>query len=118
MRTPEGRECPFYYIDTYRRASARELCHLLSGKPDAALWTSDLCCTCPVPDIKRANQCQDMILTAHIGKRSLRFWEKPRMLIEANCTRSGQLVDNPMVGCGLCHTPLTFVVSEEEPHDE
>lgn len=114
MRTPEGRECPFYYADTYRRASAREHCHLLTGRPDAARWTSDLCRTCGVPDIKQANRCRDMVLQAHIGKRAWRFWETPRMLISATCVRSGVRVENPMVGCGLCHGSLTFVVGKEE----
>jgi hypothetical protein len=119
MRTPDGRECPFYYADSHRRAGTRETCHLLAAKPDAAAnWTSDLCFGCPVPDIKRANRCADMVLEARIGTPGWRFWEKPRMLIDATCVRSRGRVENPMVGCGLCHGSLTFIVAEEESHDD
>jgi hypothetical protein len=118
MRTPDGRECPFYYADTHRRAGTREHCHLLAASPDAAIWTSDFCLSCPVPDIKRANQCPDMTLQGHIRGKGWRFWRKPRMEIDATCIKSRGRVDNPMVGCGLCHASLTFVLAEEESNDE
>lgn len=38
------------------------------------------------------------------------------MHIWATCTRSGAVVEDPYRGCGLCHTPLTFVVGPE-PED-
>lgn len=112
MRTPAGQACPFYYADTHRRASVQEVCHLLDGTPEAATWTSDLCRTCPVPEIKRANRCTHMVLHPKIGKRRWRFWESPRMLIRATCTKSGGPVKDPKVGCGQCHTSLTFIVRE------
>ncbi len=118
MRTPDGRECPFYYADAHRRAGMREYCHLVATKPDAAVWTSEICFTCPVPDIKRANHCPDMILQGRIGGKGWRFWQKSRMLIDATCTKSRSRVENPMVGCGRCHGSLTFVVAEEESDDE
>lgn len=71
-----------------------------------------LCQTCPVPDIRRANGCTYMILHARLGKRGWRFWEAERMLIEATCTRSHTVVENPYVGCGQCHNTITFVVKE------
>ncbi len=113
MRTPDGRECPYYYGGYYRRAAAKAVCHLLDGQPDARHWTPALCATCPVPDIRRANGCASMILHAHIGKGGWRFWEGDRMRVHATCTRSKAAVQNPYVGCGLCHENITFVVGAE-----
>ncbi|MBN1248061.1 MAG: hypothetical protein JXC32_10420 [Anaerolineae bacterium] len=113
MLTPDGRECPYYYVDAHRRSQVREVCHLLDGSPDAAAWHSDLCARCPVPEIKQANRCETMVLHARIGRRGWRFWEPQRMLIRATCTKSGGVVSDPMVGCGQCHAPISFVVYQE-----
>ncbi len=122
MQTPDGCECPYYYLNAHRTTRVHELCHLLEGTADAAHWESQLCSSCEVPDIKMANRCQNMVLHARIGRRPGRFWEHKRMLIYATCLRSGGVVRDPMVGCGQCHVPLTFVVCEdpgtEEPKEE
>ncbi len=113
MRTPDGRECPYYYSGYHRQTTSKAVCHLLDGKPDAQRWSPALCATCIVPDIRRANACPTMVLHARIGKRGWRFWEKERMLIHATCTRSGGAVEDPYVGCGQCHSNFTFVVGED-----
>ena len=112
MQTPDGRECPYYYLNAHRTTIEHERCNLLAGTADAAGWTSQLCATCIVPRIKAANKCENMVLHARIGRRPGRFWERKRVLVRATCLRSGGEVKDPMVGCGLCHTPLTFVVYE------
>lgn len=112
MRTPEGRECPYYYADIQRWHTGREDCRLLENRPEAAEWTSALCATCPTPDIRRANACPNMQLHARLRRRPLRFWEAPRMHITASCTKSGGAVTNPYTGCGLCHEQLTFIIEE------
>ncbi len=114
MQLPDGRECPYYYQHLQRWHTGKAECRLLAGAPDARRWTDALCRTCPVPDIRRANACPTLTLHARIARPSLRFWEKPHMRIEAACTRSGGPVKDPYVGCGLCHSGLTFVVAEEE----
>jgi hypothetical protein len=58
-----------------------------------------------------------MVLHAHIGKGGWRFWEGSRMRIHATCTRSKGIVQDPYVGCGLCHENITFVVSPEADED-
>lgn len=113
MRVPDGRECPYYDGGYYRRAAAKERCHLLDGKPDARHWASVLCRHCRAPDIHRANGCATMILHARVGGVGWRFWEIRRMHIWATCTRSGAVVEDPFRGCGLCHSSLTFVVGPE-----
>ena len=113
MRTPDGRECPYFYANYHRRTVSQEVCRLLEGEPDALRWTSALCVTCPVPNIRRANGCQNMVLHVRIGKRRWRFWEGERMLVWATCTRSGGPVKDPLTGCGQCHAPITFVVADE-----
>lgn len=116
MRTPDGRECPYYYADVQRWHTGREECRLLEGQTDAAQWTSDLCATCPVPNIHRANACPNMKLHARtrgrIRGRIWRFWEKPGMVITASCSKSGGPVANPYIGCGQCHEELTFITQK------
>ncbi len=112
MQTPDGRECPYYYLDAHRRSPMREGCHLLEDAGRADGWSSALCRTCEVPEIKRANQCPHMVLRPRIGRR--RFWEPRSVLIEASCVKREGAVRDPMVGCGLCHAPLDFVVYQDE----
>lgn len=113
MRTPDGRECPYFYAGYHRQVTAKAVCNLLDGKPDAQRWSPDFCATCPVPDIRRANACRNMVLDARVGKSGWRFWEKERMLVRATCTRTGTTVADPYVGCGQCHGSLTFVVGKD-----
>ncbi len=114
MRTPDGRECPYYAEGYYRRIAEKAVCHLLEGQPDARHWTPALCATCRVPDIRRANECPTLILRLHIGRGGWRFWEGKRIHIQATCSRSQRGVPNPYVGCGLCHANITFVVGPQE----
>jgi hypothetical protein len=130
MQTPYGQACPFYYVNAHRRTTAREQCHLLDGTEDAHNWTSELCRTCPVPEIRRVNRCPNMKLHAGIGRRGkiaravarLQFWRPReqwgRMVVRTTCTESGGAVSDPYVGCGRCHAPLELVVSEVTTHTE
>lgn len=113
MITPYGQDCPYYYADAHRKPLVREFCHLMDGSPDQRQWTSRLCQDCPVPEIKRANRCETMVLHATIGRSRWRFWSPPHMIISATCTRSGGIVQDPRLGCGLCHAPLAFIVRED-----
>lgn len=116
MRTPDGRECPYYYADVQRWRVGPDECRLLAGTPDADRWTATLCATCPVPEVRHANACPNLTLQAHLGRRGWRFWER-RVLVSATCTRTGGLVTDLYRGCGHCHEPLSFVVAEAQPPD-
>ena len=119
MRIPDGRECPYYYVDTRRwREGKEELCRLLAGTDDAARWTSELCRRCPVPDIRRANACPNMQLHARIRRPRWQFWKPLRIVVRATCTKSKGPVKDPYVGCGQCHGAIEFVVADEENLDE
>jgi hypothetical protein len=109
MKTPFGAECPYFFGDYYRGRS-REECRLL---PPAALnrWTSDLCRSCPVPGINRANACPNLSLSAQISSSFLGLGK--RMKISAYCTLSKTDVREPEVGCGQCH-PLPPEFLEEK----
>jgi len=76
-------------------------------------WTSALCATCAVPDIKRVNGCPFMRLHIFIGKPWWRFWGKESIQLYADCERSHKVVENPYVGCGECHPPMQFVVGQD-----
>ena len=110
MRTPDGKDCPYYYVHAHRRVTETALCHLLAGQADAQRWNTTFCVTCPVPAIKKANGCDNLRLHARIGKRKWHFWEKEHILIHATCSQVEGEVKNPYVGCGHCHSPIEFVV--------
>jgi hypothetical protein len=104
MRTPAGIECPYFYGDYYR-GKKNEECRLLGKQPAPQNWTPDLCTTCPVPSIKRANACEYMELTLVIKRRLGIF--KRYIQVSAYCHKAKDVVKEPHVGCGICH-PLDF----------
>ncbi len=105
MRTPAGSECPYFYGD-YHRGRNREECRLIGDAPPPNHWRRDLCKTCPVPNIVRANACKNMILQAEVGRVLLGL--KRLVKVKAYCTLSGKDVAEPEIGCGKCH-PLPSI---------
>jgi len=91
--------CDFYFEDHFRGRDVQE-CRLLARNPIRQAWEIGLCRTCPVPRVQQANRCPNMIVEARIESRLLRR----RVVITAFCTRAMHEVDEPMVGCGLCHS--------------
>lgn len=109
MKTPAGRECPHFYGDYYRGRNVEE-CRLLQAQEQN--WTRDLCNTCPMPDIARANSCQHMNLKVVVARPITAFFQR-RAQVSAFCEKSKRDVLEPQVGCGECHTlPFTFEVKE------
>lgn len=100
MRTPAGRECPYFYGD-YRRGRSQEECRLLDANPEGGQWRPGLCANCPVPDIARANACPHMRLKGRVGSRWLGFIQQVE--VTAYCRKSAQEVAEPEIGCGQCH---------------
>jgi hypothetical protein len=98
MRTPAGTECRFYYEDFNRGRTIQE-CRLIASNPDSRAWRPNLCQTCPVPAIERANGCSNMALEAWVGRRWLVL---PQVRVRAFCSLTQQEVAEPMVGCGHC----------------
>jgi hypothetical protein len=110
MRTPAGTECKFFFGDYYRGRN-REVCRLIGDTPPPRHWSPELCQTCPVPGIFRANACEHMRLS---GKVTPGFViTKRRVHIKAFCNKSNQVVDKPHIGCDICH-PLTIQISKPE----
>lgn len=107
MKTPAGSECPYFYGDYFRGRNIEE-CRLL--KTAGQEWTRDLCKSCPVPEISRANACQFMQLRAKVG-RPLSSAFLRRVQVQAFCEKSQKNVSEPQIGCGECHTlPFKFEV--------
>lgn len=100
MRTPAGRECPYFYGD-YRRGRTHEECRLLDANPDGGRWRPALCHSCPVPGIAMANACPHMALRARVSRRWLGFIEQVE--VTAHCRRMNSSVAEPEIGCGHCH---------------
>jgi hypothetical protein len=98
--TPAGNECRYYYED-YLRGRERQECRLLAQNPSSEPWRPELCASCPVPDILRANACPNLILEARVDRRWLGL--KRRVAVSAVCSKYLVSVDQPAVGCGHCH---------------
>jgi len=115
MRTPAGTECPYYYEDFYRGRSKQE-CRLINRNPRSEPWNARLCARCPVPAIRRANACPNMVLEAQVSRRWLGLVR--RVAVYAVCTEHHVEIEDPYVGCGHCHTQaptiLDATVTEEE----
>jgi hypothetical protein len=106
MRTPAGTECKFFFGDYYRGRN-RESCQLIGDALPPRHWTRELCKNCPVPGILRANACEYMRLTARVSPGILRL--NRHVKIQAYCRQSDRNVDEPHVGCGICHPlPIDF----------
>jgi hypothetical protein len=109
MKTPAGRECAHFHGDYFRGRNLEE-CRLL--KAQGQLWTPDLCRTCLVPEIARANSCQHMKLKLTIGRPFIAMFQR-RTQVDAFCEKSQRFVSEPHVGCGECHAlPFKFEVKE------
>jgi hypothetical protein len=109
MKTPAGRECQYFHGDYFRGRNLEE-CRLL--KAQGQLWTPDLCKTCPVPEIARANSCQYMKLRLTIARPFTAMFQR-RVQVTAFCEKSGRDVNEPQIGCGECHVlPFKFKVKE------
>ncbi|HLF88364.1 MAG TPA: hypothetical protein VI451_05420 [Anaerolineales bacterium] len=109
MRTPAGTECPHFYGD-YFRGRNREECRLLQRTAPDQTWTPDLCATCPVPDIVRANACEHQQLNARIH-RSFPFLRRS-VRVNPYCTKCACAVADPHIGCGQCHGDIEFLLGE------
>ena len=100
MQTPFGKECRYFYGD-YIRGKNHEECRLLENIASDQKWSSKLCKSCPVPAIILANACQSMVLKGNVSSGFLGFGRS--MKITAFCEKSKSQVNEPHIGCGLCH---------------
>jgi hypothetical protein len=107
MKTPAGNECTHFYGDYFRGRNVEE-CRLL--KAAGQRWSSDLCRTCPVPGIARANACEFLKLKATVGRPIAAVFQR-RVQVSAFCEKSKKDVSEPHVGCGECHSlPFKFEI--------
>lgn len=100
MRTPAGKECKYFYGDYYRGRSHEE-CRLLSSVIPPQNWSSDLCFSCPVPEILLANACETMELDP-ILHRPFPFIKR-QVRVTTSCTKTHRKGFDPHIGCGECH---------------
>lgn len=107
MRTPAGNECSFFY-GNYFRGRHDEECRLIGNALAPKNWTPELCKTCPVPGIQRANACPNMVLD---GEVTSFFGKRRRVKVTAYCNKVKQLVKEPHIGCGQCH-PVPEIFTE------
>jgi len=113
MKTPIGKECKYYYAD-FHRGHNTQICRLFEGSQDAPFWQPNLCQTCPVPDILRANAAETLKLEATIIRK---FWGfKQYVKVEAWCSQCFTVVADPMRGCPNCSRaqPSIFHLPEQQ----
>jgi hypothetical protein len=109
MHTPAGTECKYFYGDYYRGRQQEE-CRLLAAS--GASWTRDLCRTCPVPSITRANACEFMVLRAEVTRPLATAFQR-RVQVRAFCEKTQRAGFDPHIGCGECHPlPPVFEVTK------
>ncbi len=109
MRTPAGIDCKYFYGDYYRGRSVEE-CRLLDASNQK--WNPQLCKSCPVPGIARANSCEYIQLRATVT-RPLSAFFMTRVQVFAYCEKSKRDVLEPQIGCGECHPiPPVFEVEK------
>jgi hypothetical protein len=65
-----------------------------------------MCANCSVPRIIRANACPHLVLEAKAHSGFLGIGK--RVEVAATCTKSLKEVDEPEIGCGLCHEAMPF----------
>jgi hypothetical protein len=107
MRTPAGTECKYFHGD-YFRGRNKEECRLL--RDSGQQWSPELCSTCPVPEVLRANACEFLRFRAEVH-RPLAAGLQRRVRIRSRCEKVGRDVPEPEIGCGECHPlPAEFVV--------
>jgi hypothetical protein len=111
MKTPAGFECSYFFGD-YFRGKNHEECRLIGNAAPPRNWTPDLCKSCPVPAIQRANSCTDMVLTGEVKRGFLGL--RKTVSIKAYCQKSQKDVADPYIGCGVCHDlPEIFIGKKE-----
>ncbi|MBI5944675.1 MAG: hypothetical protein HY864_09930 [Chloroflexi bacterium] len=109
MKTPAGRECPHFFGDYYRGRNVEE-CRLL--QINGQVWAPDLCKTCPVPEITRANSCEHMKINVVVARPFTSFFQR-RVQVSAYCEKTKRDVSEPQIGCGECHDlPFKFEIKE------
>ncbi len=81
MRTPYGQDCKYYYAD-FHRGRHEQVCRLAEANPASETWQPDVCRSCPVPEILRANACEYLVLNGRVVKGLLGFGRK--MVVEAS----------------------------------
>lgn len=109
MRTPAGFECPYFY-GNYFRGRNQEECRLIGLVPPPGNWNAELCKSCPVPGILRANECRNMILQGKVVSQFLGL--RRRVQVKAFCKKVNQDVPEPEIGCGHCHEFPDLIVEK------
>lgn len=100
MRTPAGKECPYFFGD-YFRGRQREECRLLAENTPPLPWRREFCAACPVPEIHYANACPNMSLDPSLA-RPFPFL-KQTVAVQSRCRKTGRKGFDPHIGCGECH---------------
>lgn len=102
MRTPAGKECPYFYAN-YKRGADRQECRLIEDNPDSARWHPNDCANCRVPEITAANASPNLMLKLTIKQGLLGLPIGRRLIIDARCDKHKVTISDAIVGCPQCN---------------
>lgn len=100
MKTPAGKDCPYYYADFHRGRHTQE-CRLADRNPESAPWRPSDCTKCPVPDTLLANASENLRLRLTIKPGILGIGR--HNVVEASCEKHHVNIEDPFVGCPQCN---------------
>lgn len=112
MQTPAGKECKYFY-GNYFRGRNHEECRLLISHDQE--WRPQFCAICKIPEITRANACENMKFTPNVYRPM--FILKPKLSIDIFCNKCECNVNNPIIGCGQCHPSLEFILPNDKTNN-
>ncbi len=99
MRTPAGKECPYYYANFHRDSHVQE-CRLIKGNPQSLPWRPEDCKDCPVPAVVAANASPDLRLELIIRPAFMGLGR--RKSLTAFCNKHAVPIEDPYIGCARC----------------
>jgi hypothetical protein len=108
MKTPFGKECPYYYADYFRGKSTEE-CRLIAANPSSERWKSALCKGCPVPDILQANGSANLALRARVTRT---FGVLQKVEVTAHCREHHIEIADPKKGCDRCRAQTARLMTK------
>lgn len=115
MKTPDGKECRYYYED-FHRGRNRQECRLLLQSQQAAKWRPTDCLKCTVPGILQANASEYLELKATLRQGVMGIGR--HIEVHAACRRHKSVIDDPYVGCAECTEERSDLSVFFQPDDE
>lgn len=115
MRTPAGKECPYYHEDFHRGRNTQE-CRLIQGNRESLPWRPSDCAKCKVPEIRNANASKHLELKVTVKPR---FMGMGRLVeVTPYCRGEEISIEAAFTDCGEKSPGLDLFRQALEPDDD